>query len=114
MFYGVLEVGIMKVIWDLQEQNEDANISVADIVIALNNNKVERAYTTVKTVMDRLVAKGVLVRYMNNKKFFYKSTVDRIEATKDAIDTVSDYFFAGNYVHMVRFIEKECENFLTL
>lgn len=112
MFYGALEMSIMNVIWALQTKNEDANISVSDIVAGLNDNDTERAYTTIKTVMDRLVAKGVLVRYKNGKKFFYKSTVDKTEASRKVIETVSGQFFSGSYVELLRFIERECEPLL--
>jgi predicted transcriptional regulator len=112
MFYGVLEIEIMNVLWHLQEQDEDANISVSDIVSVLNDNNIERAYTTVKTVMDRLVLKDILVRYRINKKFFYKSTIDKHEAARNTINNVSNQFFAGNHIQMLRFIEKECEHLL--
>ncbi len=112
MLYGVLEMEIMNSIWSLQEQNEDANISVADIVKSLNGNDVDRAYTTIKTVMDRLVSKDVLVRYKDGKKFFYRSTIDRNEAAKQAVDKVSAQFFDGNYVQLLKFVEKECETLL--
>ena len=112
MIYGVLEIEIMNAVWKLQEQNEDANISVADIVEALNNNNMERAYTTIKTVMDRLGSKEVLVRYRSGKKFCYRSTVDKDEVAKKAVEEISNQFFEGNYVQMLRFIEKECENLL--
>lgn len=105
-------MSIMNVIWALQERNEDANISVADIVASLNNNDTERAYTTIKTVMDRLVTKGVLVRYKDGKKFYYKSTLDKNEAAKKIIDTLSEQFFDGSHVELLRFIEKECEQIL--
>lgn len=112
MFYGVLEMGIMNAVWSLQELNEDVNISVSDVVESLNNNEIERAYTTIKTVMDRLVSKGILVRYRSGKKFFYRSTIDKHEASKKAVDTLSSQFFNGNYIQMLRFIEKECEHLL--
>ena len=109
MFYGALEMSIMNVICTLQEKNEDANISVTDIVEGLNDNDTERAYTTIKTVMDRLVGKGVLVRYKSGKKFYYRSTIDRNEASRKVIETVSSQFFDGSYVELLRFIERECE-----
>lgn len=112
MFYGALEMSIMNALWALQEKNEDANISVSDIVEGLNDNDTERAYTTIKTVMDRLVTKGVLVRYKDGKKFYYKSTLDRNEATKKVIETVSNQFFDGSHVKLLRFIERECEPLL--
>lgn len=112
MMYGILEIEIMNIIWELQELNEDVNISVSDIVNVLNENKIERAYTTIKTVMDRLVSKGILVRYRNNKKFFYRSTLDKEEAAKKAVEAVTEQFFDGSKIKMLRFIEKECEYLL--
>jgi len=112
MIYGVLEIEIMNVIWDLQVRDEDANISVADVVELLNDINIERAYTTVKTVMDRLVSKDILVRYKNGKKYFYRSAVDKIEAAKKAVEDVSKQFFNGSHIQMLRFVEQECEKLL--
>lgn len=112
MFYGALEMSIMNIIWSLHAKDEDANISVSDIVEGLNDNDTERAYTTIKTVMDRLVAKGVLVRYKDGKKFFYKSTLDKNEAAKRIIETISAQFFNGSHIDLLRFIERECEPLL--
>ena len=112
MIYGVLEMEIMNSIWSLHEKNEDSNISVADIVESLGNNEIERAYTTIKTVMDRLVSKDILVRYKDGKKFFYRSTIDRNEAAKQSIEEVSKLFFNGNQIQMLRFIEQGCETVL--
>jgi len=108
MMYGLLEIEIMNAIWNLQDKDEDANISIADIVQMLSENNIDRAYTTIKTVMDRLVSKDVLVRYRNGKKFFYKTVIEKDEASKSAIETVSSQFFDGSYIQMIRFIEKEC------
>lgn len=112
MVYGLLEIGIMNSIWKIQENNEDLDISINDVLQSLGSNKITRAYTTIKTVMDRLVTKGVLVRYKNGKKFFYRSTIDKNEASKKALETISSQFFNGSYVRMIRFIEKECEHLL--
>lgn len=112
MLYGVLEIEIMNSMWQLQEQDEDANISVQNIVDSLSGNQVERAYTTIKTVMDRLVSKEVLVRYKNGKKFFYRSTIDRNEAAKKAVETVASQFFNGNNFQMLRFVQKQCDALL--
>lgn len=108
MIYGLLEIEIMNSIWKLQSEDEDRDISIADVVEDLNNNSIERAYTTIKTVMDRLVSKDILVRYKSGKKFFYRSAVDKSEAALDAVNTISSQFFNGNHVDMIRFIEKEC------
>ena len=112
MIYGLLEIEIMNSIWKLQSEDEDRDIAISDVVEDLNKNSIERAYTTIKTVMDRLVSKDVLVRYRNGKKFFYRSAVDKEEAAREALKTVSSQFFENNYVNMIRFIERECESAL--
>ena len=100
---------IMNSIWSLHEQNEDSNISVSDIVEALGNNEIDRAYTTIKTVMDRLVSKDILVRYKDGKKFFYRSTIDRTESAKQSVDEIARQYFNGSQIQMLRFIEQGCE-----
>lgn len=112
MICGILEIEIMNAVWSLQEQDEDRNISVSDIVEFLSKNNIERAYTTIKTVMDRLGSKDLLVRYKSGKKFFYRATLERREVAKETIDEISHQFFNGNYVEMLRFIERECEHLL--
>jgi predicted transcriptional regulator len=112
MISGILEIEIMNAVWNLQEQDEDANISVGDIVDFLNNHSIDRAYTTIKTVMDRLVAKALLVRYKDGKKFFYKSTYDKSEVARDTINEVAAQFFDGSKIKMLKFVEAECDKML--
>ncbi|MBP7212231.1 BlaI/MecI/CopY family transcriptional regulator [bacterium] len=112
MISGVLEIEIMNAVWDLQSQDEDSNISVGDIVDYLNNNNVERAYTTIKTVMDRLVTKALLARYKSGKKFFYRSTYDKVEVARETLREVTDQFFGGSQLQLMRFVEKECDKML--
>lgn len=112
MICGILEIEIMSSIWSMQEQDEDRNISVGDVVESLNENNVERAYTTIKTVMDRLVAKDLLVRYRSGKKFFYRSTYDREEVARETLREVANQFFDGSQIQMLRFIEKDCEKIM--
>ena len=57
MVCGKLEIDILNSFWNLTEQNEDVDISIQDIVDDLAASGVERAYTTIKTVMDRLFEK---------------------------------------------------------
>lgn len=109
MIGGLLEIEIMNSIWALQKRDEDMRISVADVVDYLNHNNVERAYTTIKTVMDRLSSKDLLVRYRDGKKFYYRSTYDKDEIARETLKEVSEQFFGGRYVEMLRFMERECE-----
>lgn len=107
MVCGSLEIEILNTFWNITADNEDIDISIQDVVENLSKNGTERAYTTIKTVMDRLVTKSILVRYKVGKKFFYKATMDRREMALEMLHEFTDNFFNGNIAEMVRFVEKE-------
>ena len=102
-----LEIEILNTFWNLTSINEDRDIAIQDIVDELSNNGIDRAYTTIKTVMDRLVSKSILVRYKVGKKFFYKATMDKREMALDMLKEFTDNFFDGNYAEMMHFVERE-------
>ncbi len=107
MACGFLEMEILNTFWNITSLDEDKDISIQDIVDSLSQNGVERAYTTIKTVMDRLVSKSILVRYKSGKKFFYKVTMDKREMALDMLHEFCDNFFDGDITKMLHFIEKE-------
>ncbi len=110
MACGSLEIDILNSIWRMTEESEDRDISIQDIVDDLAANGVDRAYTTIKTVMDRLTVKSVLVRYKSGKKFYYKAAMNKDEMARDSIKLIADQFFGGNHIAMLHFIENECES----
>jgi predicted transcriptional regulator len=106
MICGRLEIDILNAFWGLE--NDEMDISIQDIVDELSNQGVERAYTTIKTVMDRLVGKSVLVRYKSGKKFFYKAAMSKAEMSSESINKLVEQFFEGDCSKLVEFIESEC------
>ena len=112
MVCGKLEIDILNSFWNLTENNEDRDVSIQDIVDDLSANGIERAYTTIKTVMDRLTVKAILVRYKAGKNFFYKATMTKEEMTEDAVNTLVEQFFGGNYAELIRFAEKKSQDLL--
>lgn len=112
MVCGKLEIDILNSFWNLTANDEDRDISIQDIVDELALNGIERAYTTIKTVMDRLTVKSILVRYKVGKKFYYKATMNRNEMAMDAVKTVAEQFFNGNYVELIKFVEKNTQDVL--
>jgi len=112
MACGSLEIEILNAFWTLTSDDEDLDISIQDVVDYLSTHGTERAYTTIKTVMDRLVAKSILVRYKVGKKFFYKTTMDKREMALDMLEEFTNNFFDGDYIQMMHFIEKETEHLL--
>lgn len=107
MACGKLEIDILNSIWSLTEESEDRDISIQDVVDNLSNIGVDRAYTTIKTVMDRLTVKSILVRYKVGKKFFYKATMNKREMAMESVKEVAGQFFDHDYAGMIRFIESE-------
>ena len=112
MVCGKLEIDILNSFWNMSEANEDRDISIQDVVDDLSANGIERAYTTIKTVMDRLTVKAVLVRYKIGKKFYYKAAMSKDEMAMEAVNTVAEQFFEGSYSDMIRFIESKSQNIL--
>ena len=107
MACGKLEIDILNSIWKLTENFEDRDISIQDVVDNLSENGIERAYTTIKTVMDRLTGKSILVRYKVGKKFYYKATMKKREMAMESVKEVAGQFFDSDYAGMIRFIEAE-------
>ena len=107
MACGSLEIEILNSIWELTDSESGNDISIQDIVDYLSKRGIERAYTTIKTVMDRLVAKSVLVRYKSGKKFYYNAVTDKEEMASNAVNEVINNFFGGSSADLIRFVENK-------
>lgn len=105
--HGSLENEILKTIWML-EDTEDMDVSVNEVQEIINRAvDSSRAYTTVKTVMDRLVEKNMLVRYKQGKKFFYKSVSSRDEMAQKAIKRLAAQYFNSDMDSLIKAVQKE-------
>ena len=65
-FRGDLQIEVMKVVWRLGEATVDA-------VREQQPKRARSAYTTVQTVLNRLVERGVLTRERTGRAFVYKA-----------------------------------------
>ena len=113
--HGSLENEIMKTVWMMEEISE-SDVSVNEVQESINRtSKIDRAYTTVKTVMDRLVEKNMLVRYKQGKKFFYKSVSSRDEMAQLAIKKLANLYFNNDMnslaetISVMSSMQKECK-----
>lgn len=116
--HGSLENEIMKTIWIIEEI-EDTDVSVNEVQESINRtSSSNRAYTTVKTVMDRLVEKNMLVRYKQGKKFFYKTVSTRDEMAQQAIKKLANQYFNNDMISLaqtvasmgnVSAVQRECK-----
>ena len=106
--HGNLENEILNAIWRLEENQYDVNISVNEVYTILNASTNARAYTTIKTVMDRLVEKQLLERNKIGKKFCYNSTSSRKEMAQKAIKKLAKQYFHNDIRSLMNAVEKEC------
>ena len=75
---GELELDIMQIIWAHQR------VSVRDVLEALTEKRL-LAYTTVMTVMTRLVDKGILRQYRQDRTYEYEAVYTADELTTKAV-----------------------------
>lgn len=109
--HGTLENEILNAIWKMEENGINTkNISVSEVLEEINNNGNIRAYTTVKTVMDRLVDKNLLNRQKIGKKFCYKSVESREKMAASAINKLAGQFFNNDVYSLMRALEKQCKS----
>ena len=84
----------MNAVWTLEEDTRfNGEISVNEVLEFLNNTSTSRAYTTIKTVMDRLAGKDMLIRFKSGKKFCYKATQSRSKMANTAINKLLKQYF---------------------
>ena len=94
--YGDFENIILNGIWSLEETGKDI-VSVADVQDQINSTEEKTwAYTTVKTVMDRLTSKALISRLKQGKKFFYKSSRARAEMGEMSIQKIVKQYYNGD------------------
>lgn len=109
--HGTLENEILNAVWSMEEDGTNSGeISVSEVLDAVNNNGSVRAYTTVKTVMDRLVEKNLLKRKKSGKKFCYKSVETREKMAASAINKIAGQFFNNDMRSFMKAVEKQCIN----
>ncbi len=107
--HGSLENEILNAVWTMEENGINAkDISVSEVLSHINNNGNIRAYTTVKTVMDRLVDKDLLKREKIGKKFCYYSVESRETMAQNAINKLAGQFFNNDVRSLMRAVEKQC------
>jgi predicted transcriptional regulator len=92
-----LESEVMEVVW-----RADSPVSVRLVLDALNGQRDSPlAYTTVMTVMNRLVAKNVLARHGERRRYVYEAT-----ATDAAGLAVRDVLRAHGDAAVAHFVDE--------
>ncbi|HBG49376.1 MAG TPA: hypothetical protein DDW90_07735 [Cyanobacteria bacterium UBA9971] len=102
---GDFENILMNAVWDMEDSGYE-KIDVSEVQLRINSEEQSWAYTTVKTVLDRLVKKESLERVKFNKKFFYKSKISRKEAGIVAIEKLARQYFKGEIRDLIKAADK--------
>jgi predicted transcriptional regulator len=85
---GDLGTAVMAVVWDSEQ------CDVNEVLERLVWDK-PLAYTTIMTVMTRLVDKGFLERSRSGRKFIYKAVAQREEVARNRFRKIVDGFYGG-------------------
>lgn len=88
---------LMDVVWDHDE------VRVRDVLSAVQAQQ-GWAYSTVKTMLDRLVEKGILTQSMQGITRFYQARVSREQAQQQAARGLAQRAFKGKPSGMLHFL----------
>jgi predicted transcriptional regulator len=85
-----LEAEVMDEVWRRDE------LTVREVLEALNAGRKQRAYTTIMTIMSRLHEKGLLDRRRSGKTDVYRAVMGReeyldVRAKREVDELVADY-----------------------
>jgi predicted transcriptional regulator len=97
-----LELLCLRALWSLGEGNVKA---VQQIV----GESRPLAYTTIMTVLDRLVRKGMLARRKMGRSFCYAPQATRDAARRAAVRELLEGYFDGSEEALIVFLQKRTE-----
>jgi predicted transcriptional regulator len=92
-----LELACLKALWSLQE----GNVRAVQQLVALSR---PLAYTTIMTVLDRLVRKGKLTRRKVGRAFVYSPVASRDAMRRAALRELLDGYFDGSEAELLEFL----------
>ena len=94
--HGSLESIILNALWELESQGLYKN-SVKDVFDYISSTQTtKRAYTTVKTVMDRLFEKEILLRIKQGKKFYYRTAYSNNDIIAKSLKKIAIQYCGGD------------------
>ncbi len=86
-FFGRLEAVVIDIVW------ENAPVTIKRVLYFLGKERIY-AYTTVMTVMNRLVKKNILKRTKESHSFVYTPLIGKDEFLKLATESIVDSLYA--------------------
>jgi len=94
-----LEIECLKVLWDVGEA------PVRDVRERLLPRR-NLAYTTVMTLLDRLVRKGGAARRKSGRAFIYRAVLDQETVRRKAVDELCELLFEGSPEHLLGYLRE--------
>lgn len=103
--HGSLESAILSVLWDLEEDGKIKN-SVKDVYNYLNSTSEDKkAYTTIKTVMDRLYEKRILTKIKYGNKYYYRTLRSNSEIIGKSLNELAQRYCGGDMRKLINLAE---------
>lgn len=105
--HGGLENLVLNVVWDDTEEL-GTPVCVSMVQDSLNRlySRKKWAYTTVKTILDRLTEKGFLQKIKIGKKFVYNPLLQRRQMALDALKKLALDYFKDDFQDMADFVQR--------
>jgi BlaI family penicillinase repressor len=94
-----LELLCLRALWTLGE----GNVKAVQQIVA---DSRPLAYTTIMTVLDRLVRKGMLARRKVGRSFAYAPQATRDAARRAAVRELLDGYFDGSEEALIGFLQR--------
>jgi len=79
---GELQQQIMGIVWQSEKP-----VTISDVCVVLSKKR-KIAYTTVMTIMGRLVEKGLLIRDLSGSSYLYRPRVNREKFVERAVHNI--------------------------
>lgn len=86
-----VELGLFRPFWEKGKQS----LSASDVQLHLMSHGKHNAYTTVKTMMDRMVKRGIFSAKEAHGRFYYTPKVSREQVQKAWADHINNLLYGG-------------------
>jgi predicted transcriptional regulator len=87
-----VELALFRPFWE----NGRRSLSASDVQLYLMSHGKNNAYTTVKTMIDRMVKRGIFSARESGGRFYYTPKVTREQVQKAWSDHISKLLYGGS------------------
>ena len=95
--------------WDVLSALWDKNAATAREVAEYLETRRGWAYSTVKTMLDRMVQKGLVHARRVGNVYEYRAAINRQDATRGAWRKFVDTAFSGSMIPALQFLAKDAK-----